>query len=46
MSTNPPSVYLTSGEKRKAMTLEMKLQIIAQLWGNASVLSALQGGLA
>lgn len=46
MPTKRPSMSPASGEKRKAITIEMKLKIIAQLQANLSVLSMLKVGQA
>ena len=45
ISTKCSSVFLASGDKKKAITLEIKLEIIAQLWANISVLSTFRVGL-
>lgn len=44
MSTKHPSASPVSGEKRKAVTLEMKLKTMAQLWADESVLSTFKVG--
>lgn len=44
MSTKHPSGPLAPGEKRKAITIEMELKIIAQLQANVSALSTFKVG--